>query len=75
MTDEQLQIIANLTVELVRLRQNSCSNLCIENVAPKLFGDLVRELNRPEVVEAAGSESPMKFRFLEEGVDRGANSQ
>lgn len=68
MTDEQLQIIANLTVELTRLRQHHCPNLCIENFAPKLFGDLVREYNRPEAEVTASAE---RFRVDYLGLQGG----
>lgn len=43
---EQLKEICTLTVELIRLRQKECAHLCIENVAPQLFGGLIREFSR-----------------------------
>jgi hypothetical protein len=39
----ELQAIAELTVRLTELRQNECKHLCIENVAPTIFGRLVAE--------------------------------
>lgn len=42
--------IGRLTFELVKLRQNECKHLCIENVGPTIFGRLLRELDAPEVV-------------------------
>jgi hypothetical protein len=41
MTAAELKVIADLTVELTRLRQNECKHLCIENLAPEIFGKLV----------------------------------
>ena len=40
-TPDALRVIASLTVELTRLRQNECKHLCVENVAPEIFGKLV----------------------------------
>ena len=39
----QLHEICALTVDLIKLRQKECAHLCIENVAPTLFGGLLRE--------------------------------
>ena len=41
-TDE-LQKIADLTVSLVKLRQDYCNHLVIENIAPEIFGKLLAE--------------------------------
>ena len=43
----ELKTIAELTVELARLRQNECNHLCIENVGPEIFGKLVQILYGP----------------------------
>lgn len=40
---KQLREICVLTLELVRLRQSECRHLSIENVAPEIFGKLLRE--------------------------------
>jgi len=40
----ELEIIANLTVELTRLRQNKCEHLMIENVGPEIFAKLTDAL-------------------------------
>jgi hypothetical protein len=47
---EALKVIADLTVQLTRLRQEQCKHLCIENYAPGLFAsllDAVGYLNPP----------------------------
>ena len=41
LTDDELKILCVLTLDLVRLRQNECHYLCIENVAPALLKDLI----------------------------------
>jgi hypothetical protein len=38
-----LQIIADLTIRLTEMRQRKCEHLCIENVAPEIFGKLLYE--------------------------------
>ena len=43
MRNDYFDCICRLTLELVRLRQNECKHLCIENLAPKIFGRLLRE--------------------------------
>jgi hypothetical protein len=35
--------LVDLTVRLTELRQNECKHLAIENFAPELFGNLLRE--------------------------------
>ncbi len=49
MTAEELKQICRLTVELTRLRQNECKHLCIENIAPDIFGKLLDVFTRPDV--------------------------
>lgn len=41
---EQLKVIAGMTVKLTELRQNECKHLCVENIAPEIFGNLIKEL-------------------------------
>ena len=43
MTIEELQELCKITVELTKLRQNECKHLCIENFAPDLLKQLIRE--------------------------------
>jgi hypothetical protein len=38
---EELRVIADLTVELVRLRQNECKNLAVENIGPEIWRNLL----------------------------------
>jgi len=40
-SNEQLQIVSNLTLQLVKLRQNECKHLSIENSAPEIFRNLL----------------------------------
>ena len=37
----ELEVVAKLTVDLVRLRQENCEHLAVENMAPELFARLV----------------------------------
>lgn len=37
-----LEVLADLTVRLTKLRQDECKHLCIENSAPELWGNLLR---------------------------------
>ena len=37
LSGQELRVIANLTVELTRLRQNECKHQAVENFAPTLF--------------------------------------
>jgi hypothetical protein len=50
LTIEELEIVARLTTDLTRLRQNECKSLCIENFAPEVFEKLVGVLigRKPE---------------------------
>lgn len=41
MTADELKIIADLTLNLTKLRQNDCAWLCIENFSPELFSKLL----------------------------------
>jgi len=41
MKSEELKEICDLTLELVRLLQNECKHLCVENVAPIIFERLL----------------------------------
>lgn len=43
MKPEDLKIIADLTVELTKLKIKETPHLCIENFAADLFGKLLRE--------------------------------
>ena len=43
----ELEIIAKLTVELSKLRQDECSHLAIENVGPEIFGKLLEIMYSP----------------------------
>lgn len=42
MKTEELKVIAELTKDLVAMRQKECGHLCIENIAPQIFGDLLK---------------------------------
>lgn len=46
MTHHEFSQICNLTLELIKLRQQECSHLCIENYAPEIFGRLLMEYRR-----------------------------
>ena len=48
-THEELKVVADLTVELTRLRMKECKNLCVENFAAELFGKLLFEHQKPSV--------------------------
>jgi len=48
--DGDLQVVADLVLELPRLRQNECKWLSIENFAPELLGKLLREIYPPPPV-------------------------
>ena len=39
----QLEVLADMTVRLTELRLRNCGHLCIENVAPEIFGKLLYE--------------------------------
>jgi hypothetical protein len=41
MTNDTLRAIADLTVELTKLRQAECKHLAIENFGPELFHALI----------------------------------
>ena len=41
---EELRELCTLTVELVRLRQNECKHLCVENLGPEILHDLLSRL-------------------------------
>lgn len=38
---DELRVLAELTVELVKLRQNECKHLCVENVGPEIWKALL----------------------------------
>jgi len=40
---ESLKEICSLTAKLTEFRQNECKQLCVENVAPEIFGKLIDE--------------------------------
>lgn len=40
----ELKAVVELTESLVRLRQNECANLAIENVGPEIFAKLIDTL-------------------------------
>ncbi|MCA3188313.1 MULTISPECIES: hypothetical protein [unclassified Cupriavidus] len=44
LSPSHLREICTLTLELVKLRQNECKHLSIENIAPEIFGRLLTEL-------------------------------
>lgn len=37
----EIDAIADLTVRLTKMRQDNCAHLCVESVAPEIFGRLV----------------------------------
>jgi len=55
---EILRELLTATVELIRLRQNNCAHLCIENAAPELFSKLLEEYDRCTFIRVSGVESP-----------------
>jgi hypothetical protein len=57
MTADELKQICDLTLELTRLRQNEVKHLYIENYAPEVFGELLRELAENKRGECEGAES------------------
>jgi hypothetical protein len=72
MTPEELSHICQLTFELVRLRQNECKHLCIENTAADIFGRLLNAyacMDRPLVAVDSDLESPLEqaLRFRNKG--------
>lgn len=42
MNEQELKIIADMTITLTEMRKKSCDHLCIENFAPELFEKLLR---------------------------------
>lgn len=38
---DHLQILADMTVQLVTLRQNECKHLCVENAAASTFANIL----------------------------------
>ena len=41
MNVEELKVIADLTKDLVAMRQSKCGHLCIENIASEIFSKLL----------------------------------
>lgn len=41
LTKDELECIVDLTERLVKLRQNECKHLCIENTGPEIYGKLI----------------------------------
>lgn len=37
----ELEVLADMTVRLTKLRQDHCNHLCVENVAPEIFHNLL----------------------------------
>ncbi len=52
---EELKVIANLTVELVKLRQNECKHLAVENIGPEIWGNLLMVTYPPPRLIVEGS--------------------
>lgn len=44
---EELQLLADLTVRLVTLRQNECKHLAIENIGPEIWHNLLKATYAP----------------------------
>lgn len=67
---EALRELCAMTVELTRLRQAECKQLCIENFAPDVLGKLIREFDgaiyriEPPPVVGAAYATP-KFKIHE----------
>lgn len=57
MSIEELKELCALTVELTKLRQAECKHLCIENFAPELLGNLIRECMGATMVNDDGGAS------------------
>ena len=52
---EELKVIATLTVELVKLRQNECKHLAVENIGPEIWRNLLMVTYPPPRVIVEGS--------------------
>jgi hypothetical protein len=51
---EELKVIADLTVRLVQLRQNECKHLCIENIGPEIWRNLLMATYPPPMMHVSG---------------------
>lgn len=55
---EELRVLADLAVELVKLRQNECKHLCIENIGPEIWGKLLAATYTTPMLYSPESEEP-----------------
>ena len=57
---DTLEVLADLTVRLVKLRQDECKHLLIENMAPDLWANLLHATYPPirMMLDASGEISP-----------------
>jgi len=46
-TPRALEILSNLTLELVKIRQANCHHLIVENLAPEILAKLMLAVHRP----------------------------
>jgi hypothetical protein len=47
---EELRVLADLTVELTKLRQNECPQLLVESVGPEIWGKLLHATYPPPAI-------------------------
>jgi len=43
LTEEELKMFLDATIQLTELRQNECKHLCVENAAAEIFRNLITE--------------------------------
>lgn len=61
---DELRVLADLTVELVKLRQLECKHLCVENAGPEIWKKLLEAtyptltICGPDSAPAPRSEKP-----------------
>lgn len=59
---EVLRLILASLPELIKLRQNECKHLCIENVAPELFQNMLRAYYADGGMTITNTELSQKFQ-------------
>ena len=50
---EEMKVLANLAVELTKLRQSECKHLAIENFGPELWRNLLHATYPPPMLVAS----------------------
>lgn len=54
LTRDELECAVDLTERLVKLRQNECKHLCVENVGPEIYRKLLAA-HYPPLMRLSGS--------------------